>query len=184
MSDFTSTLYSYDYYLDGGLFKNLNVPAEIDKDVLINVILMECGEMQPVWTNAEFMQEMIGVWSEKWQYTFQKWVNAQKIKYDPLYNYDRHEEIEDIHYNTVTNTGDIQGQKSAFDSSGFQPHDKTINNLMNQDNGNMTREAHLYGNIGIVSSQQMLQSEYDIAYWNIYDHIKDIFMQEFCIMIY
>lgn len=45
-------------------------------------------------------------------------------------------------------------------------------------------EAHLYGNIGVTTSQQMLRDELDIATWNLYEHISDIFIDEFCILIY
>lgn len=184
MSSFKSTIYAYDYYLEDGLFSNMNLPDGIDADIVKSQILLECGEMQPLYTNPEFMQQMIGWWSAKWYQTFEKWITALNIQYDPLHNYDRHEDITDTHYNTITNTGDIQGQRSAFDAATFQPHDKTINNLTNQDNGNVTREAHMYGNIGVTTSQQMLRDELSVAEWNIYEHIKDCFMQEFCIMIY
>ena len=184
MSNFKSTIWAYDYYLEDGLFKNAVFPTGIDPDIVHDVIMMECGEMQPLFTDADFMQQMIGVWSQKWEHTFERWVAALETEYEPLYNYDRHEDITDTHYNTITNTGDIQGQRSAFDASTFQPHDKTINNLTNQDNGNVTREAHMYGNIGVMSSQALLREEMSIAEWNIYEHIKDLFMQEFCIMIY
>ena len=184
MSSFKSTIWAYDYYLEDGLFKNAVFPTGIDPDIVHDVIMAECGEMQPLFTDADFMQNMIGVWSQKWAHTFERWVAALAEEYDPLHNYDRHEDITDTHYNTITNTGDIQGQRSAFDASTFQPHDKTINNLTNKDNGNVTREAHLYGNIGVTTSQQMLRDELSVAEWNIYEHIKDLFMQEFCIMIY
>ena len=42
----------------------------------------------------------------------------------------------------------------------------------------------LSGNIGVTTSQQMLQSELDIARWNLYEHIADLFCSEFCIMVY
>ena len=186
MSDFTSTIYGYFYYLqdEDGLFKNLDLPEGINPDIVISTIMLECGEMQPLYTNPYFMQEMIGDWSQKWARTFEKWAEVLAEEYDPLHNYDRHEDITDTHYTTITNTGDIQGQRSAFDAATFQPHDKTINNLTNQDNGNVTREAHMYGNIGVTTSQQMVRDQLSVVEWNIYEHIKDIFMQEFCIMIY
>ena len=61
MSNFKSTLLSYHRYLDDGLFKNLLVPEGIDSQILIQIILKECGEMTPVWTDPVFMQDMIGV---------------------------------------------------------------------------------------------------------------------------
>ena len=45
-------------------------------------------------------------------------------------------------------------------------------------------ELRRSGNIGVTTSQQMLQSEFDIARWNMYEHIADLFCQEFCIMVY
>lgn len=50
--------------------------------------------------------------------------------------------------------------------------------------GAETRRGRAHGNIGVTTSQQMLQAELDIAKWNLYDHIADLFIREFCIMIY
>lgn len=44
--------------------------------------------------------------------------------------------------------------------------------------------GRIHGNIGVTTSQQMLQSELDIARFNIVQQITDLFLQEFCIMIY
>lgn len=44
--------------------------------------------------------------------------------------------------------------------------------------------AHLFGNIGVTTSQQMLEAELNIATWNLYEHISDIFIDEFCILVY
>lgn len=44
--------------------------------------------------------------------------------------------------------------------------------------------GRIHGNIGVTTSQQMLQSELDLGYWNIYQKISDIFLTEFVIPIY
>ena len=56
----------------------------------------------------------------------------------------------------------------------------------NTGTGNTTgkHKGHLYGNIGVTTSQQMLEAELEIATWNLVQHITDIFMKEFCIMVY
>lgn len=188
MSDFRSTLYSYNYYLPNGLFEHLTVPTGIDKDVLIQIILKECGEMTPVWTDPNFMAEMIGVWSTKWEKTFEKWYHAYTFEYEPLYNYDRYEEVSETNSNELssTDTGSVTNTRTAYDSNTYQPHDKsdTTGATSSDSAGEFSRDAHMYGNIGVTTSQQMLEAEYNIAKWNIYDQIKDLFMQEFCIMIY
>ncbi|MBO5811359.1 MAG: hypothetical protein J6R32_11115, partial [Bacteroidales bacterium] len=44
--------------------------------------------------------------------------------------------------------------------------------------------GRIHGNIGVTTSQQMLQSELDIARFNIIQEITNLFMEEFCIMVY
>ena len=196
MSDFKSTLHSYDYYLTDGLFKNLVIPDGLDRDTLIYCIMSECGEMQPVWTDPEFMQEMIGAWSKKWAHTFERWLKALETDYAPLNNYDRYEDVDEEHDNNIKSDSSskskntVDTSKSAYDSQMYQPYDNVSTNgsmddsSKSNDAGTFKRRAHMYGNIGVTTSQQMLEAEYDVAKWNIYEHIKDLFMQDFCIMIY
>ena len=77
---------------------------------------------------------------------------------------------------TVSNTGT---QRNAGTESG-----SVSNNENGTDSYTNIHNARLFGNIGIVTSQQMLQSELDIARWNMYEHIADLFCQEFCVMVY
>lgn len=45
-------------------------------------------------------------------------------------------------------------------------------------------DGHLYGNIGVTTSQQMLRDELDISRWNIYDEIAKCFARELIIPVY
>ena len=46
-------------------------------------------------------------------------------------------------------------------------------------------DGHLYGNIGVTTSQQMLQAELDLrSKVNIYDVIAEMFYKEFCVYVY
>lgn len=45
-------------------------------------------------------------------------------------------------------------------------------------------KAHLYGNIGVTTSAQMLREFLDVERFNIYENIADLFIDEFCIMVY
>ena len=115
--------------------------------------------------------------------------------------------------NTVTgsSSGSTTEQKvSAYDSSSYSEKEKeegsahtsqtgsgdstastesTSNNIKGSDASGTSNEivkhaAHLYGNIGVTTSQQMLKDELDVATWNLYEHISDIFIDEFCILVY
>ena len=127
--------------------------------------------------------------------------------------------------NTSTNSeGENENKVSAFDSSTYQPENKSENtnkessetserstdsndrtfshnnstdtSTTNTSNGSTTNnedylqnttglhKGRTHGNIGVTTSQQMLQAELDVARFNIVQQITDLFLQEFCIMIY
>ena len=209
------TLIGFNNYYEN-LWDLLMVPSVIDKDLLINNILMKGGEFEVLYSNPEFMKNMIGVWSAKWMHTMERWVKALSINYDPLENYDRREEWYDNgsrNANTKRNesasghddstssgSGNTTNERSAFDASDYSPHDKSdstssgsnssnsttsaFGNIDEKENTSNTRTGRAHGNIGVTKSQQMLESELEIARWNLYDEITDLFLSEFCIYTY
>lgn len=236
----TVGFYQYMNAYNNDLFGLLNLPPGIDKDTLVNNILLRCGEFEVVYSNPDFYKSAIGLWSNKHYRTFEKWINALNIDYNPLENYDRMEEWSDsgsrTNTGTVSDSGIIKNtgtqstetkvkdnfkdsgnstssdEISAYNSNSFQNDKKNTTNSSNSSETNTTtnstrtdnlsesnsntrtdnlsektnsdRKGRAHGNIGVTTSQQMLQSELDIAKWNIYEQITDLFLSEFCIMVY
>lgn len=208
----------YNYMKDRGtdLFSNLSLPSGIDRDTVINNILLQGGEFEVLYGDPYFLQSAIDIWSKKWNRTFQKWYDALQIEYDPLYNYDRTEIIDNIRtegektkrsevafgndHSTSSGNGETENTRSAYDASTYQPHDKntssssgdnlsdSLTSAMGDTSRNTdTLESHkarMFGNIGVTTSQQMLSDQLDIVSWNLYEHITDLFLKEFCIWIY
>lgn len=132
------------------LFDNLTLPDGIDKDTLMENILLNGGEFETLYGDPWFMRDAIGTWSRKWQRTFEKWMAALSIEYNPLENYDRMENWSDQlnrgassssrrdsgNTRTFNNTDketidtDVTSENtvSAFDSSTYQPSDKNTTN--------------------------------------------------------
>ena len=196
----TSTIYSYDYYLTGGLFKDAVFPDGIDKELVVNTILINSGEFEPIFKDAEFMQMAVATWARKWYPAFERWYLALTEEYNPLHNYDRYEDIDEKHDDS--STSNISGKtsnkdtsthtKSAYDSSSYQPYEKTDmdgsgtsnSDAKGTDKGTFERRAHLYGNIGVTTSAQMLEGEIEVRKNNLYNLINDCFANELCIQIY
>ena len=233
------TLIGFNNYYEH-LWDFLYVPDGINKEILINNILMKGGEFEVLYSNPEFMKDMIGVWSHKWKHTMERWVKAISINYEPLENYDRREEwtdsfLKNEKLNSTQNdmlkektersesatghdesessgSGTTTNTRSSFDSATYQPHDqsesytggtnesdsettangnidvtsnnqKVLNNNINETSNNK-RVGRAHGNIGVTTSQQMLESELQIAKWNLYDEVADLFLSEFCIYTY
>ena len=81
---------------------------------------------------------------------------------------------------TMTNTG-----TDTLDHTGTIKDEYGEGTSGNEnENSTNTHSGRIHGNIGVTTSQQMLQQEYDIARFNIIDQITDMFILEFCIPIY
>lgn len=224
------TLIGVENYLnpERSVFDSMILPEGIDKDVLVGSIILRCQEFELLYSDPDFLIPAVGVWSRKNYRTFDKWVKALDIEYDPLYNYDRTEEYTDTHQGSSNRAGSFNSTGSGSNTLTNNLTDTNVDTLthsekaynetnyvgttQDQSNGSITRtgtasnalsnsnqgsdsnqsndsytnvhKARLFGNIGVTTSQQMLQSELDIARWNLYEHIADLFCNEFCIMVY
>lgn len=196
------------YQHDNTLFDSLTLPAGIDKTVLVNNILLRSGEFEVLYPDSSFMKSAISLWGQKWSRTFEKWQKALAVEYDPLYNYDRREEwvtSEDEATATTGKSTDVgstdvgttsNDNVSAYNNNTLVPDKQNIltsgsntvgntemENTSDRDR-NEVRTGRAYGNIGVTTSQQMLQAELDVASWNLYEHITDIFLSEFIIPVF
>lgn len=184
------------YQYNNTLFDGLTFPEGIDKDLAISRILNKSEEFELVYSDFNYLKNRIDTWGKVWERTFTKWVEALSIEYDPLYNYDRHEDIEDAaesHSSTTTSastTSNTENKVSAYDSDAYSNKEKVDSGANTSQGGvgdadsKTTRHAHLYGNIGVTTSQQMLRDQLDISQWGLYEHISDLFIEEFCILVY
>lgn len=167
------------------LFFKLVLPAGVNKDTLIGSIVMKGGEFPVLWANPYFVQNMIGVWSQKMQPTFDRWVKTLAIDYDPLHNYDRYEEYTDKENIDGTSSGTNTRKVTGFDSDVLRTNDQTSDDSKGTTDRELEHKAHLYGNIGVTTSQQMLEAEMDVSRrFNIYDLISEEFINEFCVRVW
>lgn len=207
----TITLHSF-YTWDPSLFEHLTVPDEINKDQLIDNILLESGERAVIYSDPDFLKAAIGIWSNTYQATFERWANALSIEYNPLENYDRMENWSDSGTHTgTTQTNTTDSQTTGQTTSGTNTHstvaypDNTWHDTEKDiDSGSVsinvsgtgsgtgsesstdanTHTGRIHGNIGVTSSVQLLTEELNIGYWNIIQKITDLFIENFIIMLY
>lgn len=123
------------YNYDNTLFDNLTFPSGIDKNLAINQILMSCGEFELLYPNLEFMKYQIENWGKKNYFTFDKWVKALAEEFNPLYNYDRHEEYEDFRNRAASDksTTDRTNHGNAINIGNSSGRGNTTNIEMTSD---------------------------------------------------
>lgn len=193
-------LYRYGEYNNEDLFQNMKIPAGIDRQDLIDNILEQGAAFEILYPDFEYLQFSIGAWSKRWYRTMEKWLEALTVQYDPLNNYDRHEEWTDndkVSGKTetaagVSTTGNDELSVTAYDSDQYHKKEKTDSSGSSESTGSSEtstdgtsiHSGHLYGNIGVTTSQEMLRQELDIQRFNLIQQITDLFITEFCIMVY
>ena len=193
-------LYRYGEYNQQDLFQNMQIPAGIDRQDLIDYILEQGAAFEILYPDFEYLQFSIGAWSKRWYRTMEKWMKALNVQYDPLNNYDRHEEWTDndkVSGKTETSAGvNTTGQDelsvTTYDSDQYHNKEKTDSSGTSESTGSSEtntdaeskHSGHLWGNIGVTTSQEMLREELDVQKFNLIQQITDLFLTEFCILVY
>lgn len=193
---------------DKDIFANINLPKGLEKDLVVQTILDLSATFIPLYTDYRlFNQKNIAFFNRNYL-NFARLLEAFNEEYNPIHNYDRYEERDENRNreNTENNNISIKNEGtqspsqtqekkvSAFDSSNYENQEKIElggtnresqsgnqqTNLNSNENESYTTDNHLYGNIGVTTSQQMLESEFVMREkWNLYEMIARKWFSEF-----
>ena len=143
------------------IFDGLALPSgsPINRDILINTILVQCGINVPMYADPFVMRSAVNIWSAKNQYTFEHIAKILTAEYSPIENTDRYDSItvehdralvdntsidntknEKLNTNsktendsttahTGTDTNTVEETTSAFNSSDYVPNTNTVSEL-------------------------------------------------------
>lgn len=201
------TLIGLEAYLnpDHSIFEQAEFPEGINLEALKGAIFLRCQEFELLYSDPDFMIAAVKVWAMKHYWTFDKWVKLLAKEYDPLYNKDYYETSQDTHEgaasgttsstDSYTNSGTNKHSEKAYNTgSGYNEISKdessgsnggtTNGSFGNNDSYVDGHSYHGYGNIGITSAQELFLKETEVARFNLYNQIADLFCNEFCIMVY
>lgn len=199
--------------MDPTILNGMTIPEGLDLDTLKNNIILECAELEVLYSAPSFFKWAVNAWSLKEAPTWEKMYNALQVEYNPLENYDRSEEWTEsgTHGNnkTVNNSTESSGNATSktdaihnvtgYNSNAevMQSRDITTGSDVNTSkatgngteaetgNHSDTRQGRIHGNIGVTTSQQMLKAEFDLApEVNMYNIITRSFRNRFCLLVY
>ena len=205
-----SILTMYNNYPD--IFDDMVLPVGVEKEVVINSIISELAELDLLYSNPIVLKPLISVWSNKELYNWTKLFATMNFDYNPIDNYDR-TETETINNERTNNASGTQqsettnnlqiASESVHKVAGYnsaslfenEGDNGTVNNTgtvgnnitsnsNSKDTGNENRTLHSRGNIGVTTTQQMIEQERNISEFNIYDYIVRSFKRRFCLMMY
>ena len=121
--------------------------------------------------NEELSKSIILRFGERWE----QYLKELAIQYNPIHNYDMEE---DEKVNTYLETSDdTDNYTNGFNSSTASPTDKSENTIIvDGDWDNNKRNLTRKGNIGVTTSQQMLEAEIKLRDENVFVEriLKDV----------
>ena len=168
---------------DSTLFDTMSLPTDGDGNTvatladIVDHILFKYGDTPLFCPEPSVMKFYIDKWSARRVTQWNRFYAAISEEYDPLENYDRHEKVDD----DLTHGLTVEGQVSADNAGTYQPSAKSLNGGKDQ----RDIESRIHGNIGVTTSQQMLESELNlIPRLDLIDFIADDFREEFCLYVY
>ena len=184
------------YLYDRTLFDEMALPEAVDKDKLISNLILELGVMETLYPDSDFMKAAIKVWSEKECPVWEELYKTTQYVYDPISNYDRTETFSTKREGKNSDSGsgessnNVVGKTAAFNSPVLENKDGADSNGNSSYNSErnidetVTHTGTTKGNIGVTTTQQMIEAQRNVVAFNIYNYIIDSFKSRFCIMVY
>lgn len=200
---------------DGTIFDDMVLPEDLDdpdgfvRKMIIDDIILRHGDTPLFIPEPAVMKYYIASWSNKMYPVFERFWHACIVEYDPIENYNRQENTTIGKNYSIGNTRTLN---TSRDSSGtyttentvsaenvvtYSPDQKTTEtpNTKVADSGTIkdqganvgsdTITGTIHGNIGVTTSQQMLESEISLVpKLDIIRFISDSWAAEFCLAVY
>lgn len=158
---------------DSSILDGLDAPEGVDKSTLINNLLRECAELEVLYPQPETLKFFIGEWAKERLPVWTRLAKTLTFEYDPISNYDRKEEWTD------EANGNTESLTAGFNSTEANvPEGKTLAS------SGSTRTGRAYGNIGVTTTQKMIEEERKVSRFDMNDVIIQEFKNTFCLLIY
>lgn len=202
------------YQYDNSILDNLVIPAALEskRSVIKDNLLMESAELEVLFPDFAMLKYAIGVWSQKELPVWQELYDTTQYEYNPIWNKDgtfTELETRDLLGTEIRNlTGDSEDSGSGsstaeYDVFGYNSEtaaheSKTTDSntysrnssstqkgtIDNTDSGTVKRERTEQGNIGVTSTQELIERQRAVVEFNIIDRIIKDFIARFCILVY
>lgn len=190
------TLYGM-YQYDPTLFDGVTLPDGMDKTLMVNQIIRQSGDLFPYYQVPPQVKLAITEWFTRRKDNFDKLWQGFTAEYNPIENYDRHEEstetpnitrtLSNSGEDNSTNEADVQG----FNAGDYAPNSRTKSSGTSSTTGTDTERgtrdytSHVHGNIGVTTSAQMLEGELALRKgFDIYVLIAEEFETDNLLQVY
>ena len=164
------------YSFRGDILDDFKLPEGIDRDDFIEMLLFDTAELELLTPDPDIMKRLLGRWSNVRVNAWSKMLDTETVEYNPIHNYDRQEDwVDDGTGSSVTDLS-----VAGFNDADMADRERTGTGTTTQSR----HTARISGNIGVTTTQQMLESERESRkYSTVYEIIGE-FKERFCLLVY
>ena len=168
-------------------------------DMTLQKVVLECGMLECLHQDPDIFKNAVKTWVAVNRGRWTKLYQTTLYKYDAISNYDRTEEWEetDEEHENQNGGGSNSGNSTATHNVGaynnaMQKAGEDVSkgsssyNATGSKDSNKTRKhrARMFGNIGVTTTQEMIEAERRVVSFDICDIIVREFRSQFCIAVY
>lgn len=172
------------YQVDNTILDGLVVPSGMDADNLKDNLLLETESMEILYPNTLFLKMAIQVWAAERKEVWDKLYSTTVLQYDPIENYDRKELSQSKNANGSSGLTTVTGSATAYNSNDFADTSKSVSSGSNATTSNGSFESRIHGNIGVTTTQQMIEQERKSVQFCMTEYIINDFITRFCVGVY
>lgn len=201
--------YNFEYNY---MWADITLDSRVDKNVLINEIINRCSRSTPLINTYQAFRNSSNAFFDKWDYQIRKLMDTQEFEYNPIWNKDgKRDHTLTYEKDNEQNTGDdysenrnddisatVNNDVSAYNANDYQPHDKNVTTSNENEGTTSTRDINRkenegyveryseieQGNIGVTTTQTMIQEERALYEFNIYEWIVDKYENELFLRVW
>ncbi len=164
------------YSFRGDILDDFKLPAGIDRDDFIEILLFDTAELELLTPDPDIIKQLLGRWSNVRVNAWTKMLDTETVEYNPIHNYDRQEDwVDDGTGSSITD----------LSVAGFNDADMADRERTGTDTTTQSRHtARISGNIGVTTTQQMLESERESRKYSTVFEIIGEFKERFCLLVY
>ena len=164
------------YSFRSDILDDFKLPDGIDRDDFVEMLLFDTAELELLTPDPDIMKQLLGRWSNVRVNAWAKMLDTETVEYNPIHNYDRSEEWLDD--GTGSSTTDLS--VAGFNDAHMADRERTGTGTTTQSR----HTARISGNIGVTTTQQMLESERESRKYSTVFEIIGEFKERFCLLVY
>ena len=196
------------YNYDSSVLDDLALPPELEasRETIVNNLLLESAELEILFPVPVTLKTAVKFWSRKSLPVWQELYDTTQYEYNPIWNKDgtftetetrnlagtsSNTETRNLaggSQDTGTGSGTTEYDVFGYNSETAAHESKTTDTITDQgassDTGTILHERTEQGNIGITSTQELIERQRAVVEFNIMDRIIKDFIGRFCLLVY